>query len=144
LPIVVTFDLSRPTPRELNSIRGAFERLGWEHLGNTAYRYPRLRDAPQTEDWLNQVAPARMLTRALARRSVETGRVLVRYSIDVQSSTGFNQEANIGTPALSAEEIDFLRPSRSGERMGQGRLRGWLDGIGWPDVPPVADSDAGH
>jgi hypothetical protein len=65
LPIIVTFDLSRPTPLELNRIRGAFERLGWEHLGNTAYRYPRLRDAVQTEDWLNRVVPALMLLRSL-------------------------------------------------------------------------------
>ncbi len=50
MPIVVTFDLSRHRPRELNRIRGAFEQFGWERLGNTAYRYPPLGDEPEAED----------------------------------------------------------------------------------------------
>ena len=43
MPVTVTFDIERPTPLELNRLRSAFIRLGWEHLGNTAYRYPRRR-----------------------------------------------------------------------------------------------------
>jgi hypothetical protein len=136
LPIVVTFDLSRPEPLELNRIRGAFERLGWEHVGNTAYRYPHLQESPTTEDWLNRVIPALMLLRTLARHAAETGRALVRFTIDVQSSTGFNQETNVGTPALPAEDIDYALPSRSGEAMSQQRLENWLAGIEWPYAPP--------
>ena len=64
MPIIVTFDLSRPRPRELNRIRGAFEQFGWERLGNTAYRYPPLREQPQAEDWFNRVVPALMFLRA--------------------------------------------------------------------------------
>ncbi len=42
MPITVTFDIERPTPLELNRLRSMFLRFGWEHLGNTAYRYPKL------------------------------------------------------------------------------------------------------
>jgi len=139
LPVVVTFDLSQPRPRELNRIRGAFERLGWERLGNTVYRYPRLRDMPATEDWFNRVIPALMLLRALARHVAQTGRALLRFTIDVQSSTGFNQETNVGRPALPANEIEYTSPSRSGEAMSQQRLENWLDSIAWP-YPPQDDA----
>ena len=139
MPVVVTFDLSQPRPRELNRIRGAFERLGWERLGNTVYRYPRLRDMPATEDWFNRVIPALMLLRALARHVAQTGRALLRFTIDVQSSTGFNQETNVGRPALPANEIEYTSPSRSGEAMSQQRLENWLDSIAWP-YPPQDDA----
>jgi hypothetical protein len=142
LPIVVTFDLTRPEPHELNRIRGAFERLGWEHLGNTVYRYPRLRDTPTTEDWFNRVIPALMLLRALARHAAETGRAVVRFTIDAQSSTGFNQEATVGWPALPANEIGLIRPSGPGEAMGRQRLQDWLDGIAWPYAPEPQDAAA--
>jgi hypothetical protein len=51
MPITVTFDVRNPTSAELNRIRGRVERLGWEHLGNTAYRYPKLHGQHPTEDW---------------------------------------------------------------------------------------------
>ena len=144
MPIVVTFDLSQPTPRELNRIRGAFERLGWERLGNTAYRYPRLQDASTTEDWFNRVIPALMLLRALARCAAEDGRGLVRFTIDAQSSTGFNREVNVGTPPLPADEIAYSRPSDAGYDFAQQRLEDWLDGVEWPYAPPPPNEAAGH
>ncbi len=67
MPITVTFDIQRPTPQELNRIRGFFERLGWENLGNTAYRYPKLHGQHPTEGWFNHVIPALMLLRTFAR-----------------------------------------------------------------------------
>jgi hypothetical protein len=130
-------------PRELNRIRGAFERLGWERVGNTAYRYPRLQETPATEDWLNRVLPALMLLRALARHAAETGRGLVRFTIDTQSSTGFSQERNVGMPALPAAEIDYSRPSEAGEDFARRRLEAWLDGIEWPYMPATEDEAAG-
>ena len=69
MPITVTFDVDRPTSQELNRIRGFFERLGWEHLGNNAYRYPKLHGQHPTEDWFNHVIPALMLLRAFARHA---------------------------------------------------------------------------
>jgi hypothetical protein len=67
----------------------------------------------------------------------------MRYSIDAQSSTGFNQEADVGTPPLPAAEINYSRPSRPGRRMGQERLEGWLDGVEWPYAPAAEDDMAG-
>jgi hypothetical protein len=128
----VTFDVQSPTPRELNRIRGFFERLGWEHLGNTAYRYPTL-DAPHTpEDWFNHVIPALMLLRAFARYVARSNRGICKFSIDVQSSTGFNPDTNVGTPPVPADQITYSVPSKSGRDFGLERLEAWIDGIPWP------------
>jgi hypothetical protein len=137
VPIVVTFDVQSPTPQELNRIRGFFERLGWEHLGNTAYRYPKLHGQHPTEDWFNHVIPALMMLRAFARHAATTGRNLRKFSIDVQSSTGFNPITNVGTPPLPANQITYSQPSRSGRAFAKQRLEAWLDGVAWPydDAP---------
>ena len=99
----MTFDISGPTPLELNRIRSFFERLGWDRLGNTAYRYPRLHTPPSAEDWFNHVIPALMLLRAFARHAMTTGRNISKFSIDVQSSTGFDPLTGTGTPPLPEE-----------------------------------------
>lgn len=132
MPIIVTFDLTEPTPAELNRLRGAFERLGWERLGNTAYRYPRLQDRAPTEDWFNHVLPALMLLRALALHAQRTGRSLDKFTLDVQSSTGFDPLTQTGTPPQPAEQIRFSQPSRSGRAFGLQNLQQWLDGMQWP------------
>src|SRR5205814_3620943 len=107
MPIIVTFDIERPRPQDLNRIRGFFERLGWEHLGNTAYRYPKLHGEHPTEDWFNHVIPAMMLLRAFARYITATGRQVRKFSIDVQSSTGFNPITNVGTLPLPAPQVTY-------------------------------------
>ncbi len=131
MPITVTFDIEKPRPTELNRVRGVFERFGWERLGNTAYRYPKLHGRHQTEDWFNHIIPALMLLRAFARRLEAVGRELKRFSIDVQSSTGYNPEG-VGTPPLPADQITYSRPSRSGAKFGLQNLKDWLDGVDWP------------
>jgi hypothetical protein len=137
VPITVTFDIERPASSELNRIRGFFERLGWEHLGNTAYRYPKLHGQHLTEDWFNHVIPALMLLRAFARHAAASGRNIRKFSIDVQSSTGLNPLTNVGTPPLPAEQITYSQPSRPGQKFGQQNLENWIDGIAWPyPLPP--------
>ena len=132
MPIIVTFDVEGPTSLELNRIRGAFERLGWEHLGNTAYRYPKLHETRIVEDWLNCVVPALMMLRAFARHAVESDRSITKFSIDVHSSTGYNPITEVGKLPQSGSEMRLSPPSSSGEKMGERRLRDWLDGIEWP------------
>jgi hypothetical protein len=140
VPILVTFDLSSPRPRELNRIRGAFERLGWGRVGNTAYRFPPL-DAPEIgEDWLNRVVPALMLLRALACHARSTGRAVVRFTLDTNSSTGFDVAESRGRPVQTGDEIELLRPSIAGEAFANFRLIDWLDGIEWPYA---GEEDAG-
>jgi hypothetical protein len=136
VPIIVTFDIQGPTSQELNRIRGFFERLGWEHLGNTAYRYPKLHGQHPTEDWFNHVIPALMMLRAFARYAAATGRNIRKFSLDVQSSTGFNPVTNVGTLPLPAEQITFSQPSRPGRFFAQQRLEAWIDGITWPYPQP--------
>jgi hypothetical protein len=132
VPITVTFDIQKPQPRELNRIRGVFERLGWEHLGNTAYRYPKLHDQHPAEDWFNHVIPALMLLRAFARHAARTNRGIRKFSIDVQSSAGLNPVTNVGTPPLPADQIAYSRTSKSGRDFARERLQSWIDGIPWP------------
>jgi hypothetical protein len=132
MPITVTFDIQSPEPRELNRIRGFFERLGWEHLGNTAYRYPKLHGQHPAEDWFNHVIPALMMVRAFARYAARSGRNICKFSIDVQSSTGFNPVTNVGTPPLPADQITYSQPSKSGQAFAQRSLEAWIDGIAWP------------
>lgn len=144
MPITVTFDIRNPSPQELNRIRGFFERLGWEHLGNTAYRYPKLHGQHPTEDWFNHVIPALMLLRAFARHAAATGRTLRIFSIDVQSSTGFNPVTNVGAPPLPAAQITYSQPSRSGRAFAQQRLEAWIDDVTWPyQQPPPAPGTVG-
>jgi hypothetical protein len=138
MPITVTFDIDRPTPRELNRIRGFFERLGWEHLGNTAYRYPKLHGRHPTEDWFDHVIPALMLLRAFARYAAATGRNITKFSIDVQSSTGYNPRTGVGTPPLAAGQITYSQVSPAGQAFGQRNLEAWIDGVTWPYQPPPA------
>lgn len=143
MPITVTFDIKTPTSAELNRIRGFFERLGWEHLGNTAYRYPKLHGQHPTEDWFNHVIPALMMLRAFARHAALTGRNIRKFSIDVQSTTGFNPVTEVGTPPLAATAITYSQPSRPGQSFGQMRLETWIDGITWPyqQLPAGAVAD---
>ena len=89
MPITVTFDIDRPTSQELNRIRGFFERLGWEHLGNTAYRYPKLHGQHATEDWFNHVIPALMLLRAF--RDIPDSEVRHRVINLVEALSGSEQ-----------------------------------------------------
>jgi hypothetical protein len=143
VPITVTFDIQRPTPAELNRIRGFFEHLGWEHLGNTAYRYPKLHGQHPTEDWFNHVIPALTMLRAFARYVETTGRSLLKFSIDVQSSTGFNPVTAVGTLPLAAGQIIYSQPSKSGRAFARRRLEAWIDGIPWPYQQPPTVPAAG-
>ena len=142
MPIIVTFDTAGPTSLELNRIRSVFERLGWDHLGNTAFRYPKLGD-PAVEDWFNHVVPALMLLRAFARHAATTGRNIRKFSIDVQSSTGFNPVTNVGAPPLPANQITYYQPPPGGRAFGQQNLEARIDGVTWPYPPPPATGAAG-
>src|SRR5262245_43044524 len=123
MPITLTFDVDRPTSLELNRLRSAFERLGWEHLNNTTYRYPKLHQHDVVEDWFNHVVPALMLLRAFAVYLLADGRSLDKYSIDVQSSTGYNPLTAVGTPPVAADDVEYAQPSRGGFAFGLRNLK---------------------
>jgi hypothetical protein len=82
-----------------------------------------------------------MLLRAFARHAATSGRNIRKFSIDVQSSTGFNPLTNVGTPPLPANQITYSQPSRSGRAFAQQQLEDWLDNISWPYPQlPVVDT----
>ena len=132
MPVTVTFDIERPTPLELNRLRSMFLRFGWEHLGNTAYRYPKLHETDAVEDWFNHVIPALMLLRSFGVRLLADGRSLKKFSLDVQSSTGHNPLTGVGAQPLSAIDVTLVQPPDGQRSFGVQNLLDWLDGIEWP------------
>jgi hypothetical protein len=128
LPIIVTFDIEGAPPLERNRIQCGFERLGWENLGGSAYRYPRLGADQPVEDWFNHVIPALMLFRAYV---MESGRALSKFTVDVQSSAGANPETGYGNVPLGPNQIHFYQPSHPGH-FGLANLRQWIQAIPYP------------
>lgn len=128
MPVVFTFDIEDADSSERNRIQSFFERLGWENIGGSAYRYPRLgtKDQP-VEDWMNHIVPALMLFRTYIRSS---GRPLPKYTIDVQSSSGRNTERKFGKGPLQGNKVKLYTPKSAA--FGEKKLIDWLDGISYP------------
>ena len=129
MPVVFTFDIQGPaligTQSIQNRVQCAFQRLGWQHLGGTAYRYPSLDSAHPTEDWMNHVVPALMLFRTMVRRhNVQ----VTKFTIDVQSSTGHDSTSNVGSPAEDGAAIELYDPNHP-NHFGDQNLKDWIDGI---------------
>ncbi len=53
MPITFTFDLSGAENANRRRIQACFTRLGWEHIGGSAWRYPALGTTNVSEDWFN-------------------------------------------------------------------------------------------
>ena len=129
MPVVVTFDITQAEDNDYNRIQSMFERLGWQSLGGSAYRYPRLGTADQpVEDWLNHVVPALMMFRAYC---VKRGN-LKKFTLDVQSSAGLDPESSFGQPPHQADSASFKWYEPSNPQFGHGNLKSWLDGIVFP------------
>jgi hypothetical protein len=103
MPVLLTYDLEGAEPAEFNRLQSMFERLGWEKLGGSSYRYPRLGTTDQpVEDWLNHVVPALMLFRAFAIKSPSE---LRQFTLDVQSSSGYQKSTKFGSAPLSGSDM---------------------------------------
>ncbi len=130
MPVVLTFDLEGAPPIERNRIQSMFERLGWQNIGGSSYRYPRLGSKKRVEDWFNHVVPALMLFRTYARTS---GHRLRNYTLDVQSSTGYDEAGRYGSPPQRGSDIEFDAPNNAS--FGAQKLRDWIDGVSYPYAP---------
>ena len=131
MPIVFSYDLQDAPPIEHNRLASMFERLGWQSLGGSSFRYPALGSSQPTEDWFNHVVPALALFRSYVLKSKRT---VSKFSLDASSSTGFNPSAPGGgygsSPALGAS-VTLYNPSRPD--FGQANLKSALDAkIEWP------------
>src|SRR5437867_2667834 len=119
MPVVITFDISSyPDPNERGRIQSMFQRLGWEQLGGSAYRYPPLGSEQPTEDWFTHVVPALMLFRCAVLASAGE---LTKLTLDVQSSTGYNPETRYGTLPQCGSDIELHKPSNTA--FGKNQLR---------------------
>lgn len=132
MPVIFTFDISGNAQVGGQDFRGrvqaAFQRLGWQHLGGTAYRYPTLDAQHVTEDWFNHVVPALMLFRAMA---IQNNIQIDNFTVDVQASTGFDQPTGVGTAPVTSAGISFYPPNHA-NLFGEQNLRDWIDSIPSP------------
>lgn len=130
MAVVITFDLTNYNTNDHGRLKAMFERFGWENLGGTAYRYPRLgTDDQPVEDWLNHVVPALMMFRAYLTNHPEV--TLDRFTIDTNSSSGFNPTSGFGNGPLPGSQAADYDPQHPGH-FGQRNLWEWLDNIPYP------------
>ncbi len=128
MPVVITFDIEGAPPGERNRIQSFFERFGWQNLGGSSYRYPRLgtQDQP-VEDWFNHVIPALTLFRQYL---VKSGRPLGCFTLDVQSTTGYEPKGGFGTGPLDGANVRLYQPGNTA--FGERNLRDWIDNLDYP------------
>ena len=130
MPVVITFDLTKYNENDHSRLKAMFERFGWENLGGTAYRYPKLGTADQpVEDWLNHVVPALMAFRSYLRK--HSGVSLERFTIDTNSSSGYNPSTGFGSKPLPGKQAADYKPDHP-HFCGKKNLAEWLDGIDYP------------
>lgn len=132
MPVLFSFDLEGAPPLERNRIQSFFERLGWENVGGSSYRYPALGQLNEgAEDWFNHIVPALMLFRCSV---LSSRRRLIKYSIDVQSTGGYNKARRFGNPPRKANtkksRYKFSTPKNGA--FGERNLRVWLDHVTYP------------
>ena len=129
MPITVTFDIPGSGAHDLGRLQSMFERLNWQRLGSTTYRYPRL-SAPGPEDWLNHVIPALMLLRTSVLGS---RRSLTKFTLDATTSTGVDADAGYGKQPENS--LTILNREPSNDKFGESNLLRWLESVEYPYAP---------
>lgn len=146
MPVVLTFDLNsaHTAPNDHAYLKSAFHRLGWQSIGSTAYRYPRLGTTDQpVEDWLNHVIPALALFRAYCAKNPQA---VDDFSLEVHSSSsgfvpasegqsGSEPRHEFGRKALVGLDIPLYASPPPRHHYGESNLRNWIDSIRWEPVP---------
>lgn len=130
MPIVITFDVQDNDNNQRNRVQEFFEKLGWQNLGGSSYRYPQLGAQKQhpVEDWLNHVIPALMLFR---RYVLSAPRVkLTKFTLDVQSSTGYDPTSPYGNPPRRLTRADLKQTARN--KFTVNNLLQWINNNDYP------------
>lgn len=107
MPITLTFDIEQASIKDGNDrtrIIAAFSRLGWEHIGGSAWRYPALGTENASEDWFNHVIPALMYFRSLVEHAELD---VYNFTIDAHSEAGHRGKyaTFVGEPIRRAADI---------------------------------------
>lgn len=107
MPITVSFDIEEDSIKDKNDrarITVAFLRFGWEHVGGSSWRYPKLGTQPVSEDWFNQVIPALMYLRSIVEHS---GMNVYRFTVDAHSEAGHRGDVDpsVGIGILDAGKL---------------------------------------
>ncbi len=121
MPIMFSYNLTGQEPVDNNHIQSMLERLGWESVGGSSYRYPPLAARSGPEDWFNNVVPALMLFRAYV---LKRNLVVPKFSLDVTTSTGLSDAPAGAAPAARP----LLSPPGNGS-FGEQKLKDWLDAV---------------
>lgn len=129
MPVTLTFDIENASvkdPNDRERIYQAFERLGWENIGGSCWRYPRLADIPQhaSEDWFNHVIPALMYFRSIVEHS---GMNVTQFTIDAHSEAGYRQgPPAVGQPIREANNIATYPSAHVGNGLSEQRLKRFI------------------
>ena len=126
MPITITFDIETASVTDTNDrnrIYAAFERLGWENTGGSAWRYPALGSENPSEDWFNHVVPALMYFRSMVEHA---GLNVTTFTVDAHSEAGFRgkQLPNIGAAIQSAADIEMY--DSGADKLSADRLRRFI------------------
>lgn len=128
VPVTFTFDFDDATVLDVNDrtrIRECFRRLGWEHIGGSAWRYPTLEtEGHPSEDWFNHVIPALMYFRSIVAHA---GITVTKFTLDAHSEAGYKLDpfgAHIGQPIQDDQHITMY-PSQEAI-LSEPRLREFL------------------
>lgn len=123
MPITVTYDVENEgaVANDRNRVTACFRRLGWEHIGGSAWRYPALGADNPSEDWFNHVIPALMYFRSIAEHA---GWNVTKFTIDAHSEAGYRANPAIGAPIQAADEIEMY--PTDGQILSENRLRKFI------------------
>lgn len=126
MPITITFDIETASVTDTNDrnrIYAAFERLGWENTGGSAWRYPALGSDNPSEDWFNHVVPALMYFRSMVEHA---GLNVTTFTVDAHSEAGFRgkQQPNIGAQIVPAAQIEMY--DSTADKLSEERLRRFI------------------
>ena len=129
MPITLTFDIEQASIKDGNDrtrIIAAFTRLGWEHIGGSAWRYPALGSQNASEDWFNHVIPALMYFRSLVEHA---NLDVYNFTIDAHSEAGHRSKHNpvVGQPIKhSASITTYAAISEYDAALSDSRLRKFI------------------
>jgi hypothetical protein len=128
MPIMFSFDLGDTEPVHYNRLQSMFERLHWQRLGGSCYRFPSVGRHNTPEDWLNYVVPALMMFR---NYTLQHNVHVQRFSLDANASTGYSHSPAFGSRMRRHPPL----ATPVGQAFARGHLRNWLADATTPYEP---------